>query len=93
MATIQEIRALEDKIYSCVEQYIEGDYDDHCFALVVSNEGGNIECGIVHDAPSLRIPGWWYYDLTHLVRESNSGILEPDVDAISDIANNWLFLD
>lgn len=93
MATIQEIQELEDKICSCVEEYIENDYDCHDYSLAVFNVSGEVECGIVQDALSAVRPGWWFYDLSHLVREDDSGHLEPDVDAISDIANSWLFLD
>ena len=88
MASIQNIHALEERIYNAVQDYI--DYPDgyehpvlHVYldednmeyiAEIDDNLSGNEDDGI--------------YELDNLIRDG-----EPDNDRASDIANSWLFLD
>lgn len=92
MATIQDIHALETRIYDIVDDYIKQCYleDD---VLVVSSD----RCEIKLEADSMEkveVPqGAEVYPLKELVRPDENGNPEPDNDKISDIANSWLFLD
>ena len=91
MASIQDIQALEQKIYDVVQEYL--DYPDgyqkpvlHVFlndemeyqAEIDDNLSGTEDDGI--------------YSIESLIREGDDG-LEPDNDRASDIANSWIFLD
>ncbi len=87
MASIQDIQALEQKIYDAVQEYL--DYPDgyqkpvlHVFlndemeyqAEIDDNLSGTEDDGI--------------YPIESLIYEG-----EPDNDKASDIANSWIFLD
>jgi hypothetical protein len=87
MASIQDIQALEQKIYDAVQEYL--DYPDgyqkpvlHVFlndemeyqAEIEDNLNGTEDDGI--------------YPIESLIYEG-----EPDNDKASDIANSWIFLD
>lgn len=92
MANWQDIKALEERIYDAVQEYLDNadaytkpvlrvylDQDDMLHkAEVEDNLSGNADDGI--------------YPMTELVRSDDNGEPEPDVDKISDIANSWIFL-
>lgn len=92
MANWQDIRALEERIYDAVDEYLANseaykdaslhvwlDEDDMIYrAEVDDNLAGSEDDGV--------------YAIAGVVRQGDEG-LEPDVDRISDIANSWIFLD
>lgn len=92
MANWQDIRALEERIYDAVEEYLANseaytnaslriwlDEDDMIYRAEVDNNlAGSEDDGV--------------YAIAGVVRQGDEG-LEPDVDSISDIANSWIFLD
>ena len=92
MANWQDIRALEERIYDVVQEYLDNsdaytqpvlhvylDQDDMLHkAEVDDNLTGSEDDGI--------------YPIATLLRKGEDGV-EPDVDRISDIANSWIFLD
>ena len=92
MANWQDIRALEERIYDVVDEYLANseayknaglhvwlDEDDMIYrAEVDDNLAGSEDDGV--------------YAIAGVVRQGDEG-LEPDVDRISDIANSWIFLD
>ena len=92
MANWQDIRALEERIYDDVLEYLDNpdaytqpvlrvylDQDEMLHkAEVEDNMSDNTDDGI--------------YPMVELIRTGDDG-LEPDVDKISDIANSWIFLD
>ena len=92
MSTIQDIRALEERIYDIVQDYVDGNYNpDDVLAI-------GIRCGKITlkaDAKENIKAGKTteLYPLKELVRTDDNGKPEPDVDAISDVANKWVFLD
>ena len=92
MANWQDRKALEERIYEAVQEYLDNAdaytkpvlrvylYQDDMLhkAEVEDNLSGNADDGI--------------YPMTELVRSDDNGEPEPDVDKISDIANSWIFL-
>ena len=92
MSSIQDIQALEERIYDIVQQYVDGFYcvDD---VLSISKRCGRLS--LKADAPEKIKVGKTteLYQLKNLVRTGDNGKFEPDNDKISDIANSWLFLD
>ena len=92
MANWQDIRALEERIYDAVDEYLANseayknaglhvwlDEDDMIYrAEVDDNLAGSEDDGV--------------YAIAGVLRNGDEG-LEPDVDRISDIANSWIFLD
>lgn len=91
MSTIQDIRALEERIYNIVQEYVDNLYntDD---VLAIGKRCGRITlkadaCETIKAGKTTEL-----YPLKDLVRTGDDGKPEPDNDKISDIANSWLFL-
>ena len=93
MANWQDIRALEERIYEQVEEYLNNqeaytapvlnvylDHDDMTYkAAAEDGFQGTEDEGI--------------YPMSELIRMGDNGKNEPDIDKISDVANSWIFLD
>lgn len=93
MANWQDIRALEERIYEQVEEFLNNqeayampvlhvylDQDDMTYkAAAEDGLHGTEDDGI--------------YPMPELVRMGDDGKQEPDIDKISDVANSWIFLD
>ena len=93
MSTIQDIHALEEKIYSVVEEYLsEQDcYNNPVFAIW--RRCGKISISI-NDLEKLKLTKTAEtYPISDLIRTSETNEQEPDCDKINDIANNWLFVE
>ena len=93
MSTIQDIHALEEKIYSVVEEYLsEQDcYNNPVFAIC--RRCGKISVSI-NDPEKLKLTKTAEtYPISDLIRLSDNNEQEPDCDKINDIANNWLFVE
>lgn len=93
MANWQDIRALEERIYEQVEEFLNNqeayampvlnvylDHDDMTY-MAAAEDGlqGTEDEGI--------------YPMSELIRMGYNGKKEPDIDKISDVANSWIFLD
>lgn len=91
MSSIQDIRALEERIYDFVEDYIGGNYDADD-VLAISTRCGKVS--LKADAKDKIKMGKTtkIYPFSTLVRPDDNNAQEPDVDKISDIANSWLFI-
>lgn len=92
MSSIQEIHALEEKIFDIVKQYVDGLYNEDG-VLAVGRRCGKIT--LKADAQEAIKVGKTteLHPLKELVRSDAEGKIEPDFDKISAIANSWLFLD
>lgn len=92
MATIQDIRALELKIYEAVEEYLDTPdaYNKPVLHVYLDNDEMVHRAEIDENLPVSDDDG--VYAVESVIREGDEG-KEPDVDAISDIANSWVFLD
>lgn len=91
MSTIQDIRALEQRIIDIVEDYIDGLFFEND-VLVISRHYGNITIQ-VHAKEKIKCgQSTEIYLLRELVRPDDDGNQEADIDKISAIANSWLFL-
>ena len=92
MSSIQDIHAFEQRIYDIVQDYVDGNYDTDD-VLAVGKRCGKIS--MKADAKEAIMVGksTELYPLKDLLRPSDDGNQEPDVDKIPDIANSWLFLD
>lgn len=92
MSSIQEIHALEQRIYDIVQDFVDGNYDNDD-VLAIGRRCGKI--ALKADAKEAIKVGKTteLYPLNELVRKGDDNELEPDNDKISDIANSWLFLD
>ena len=92
MSSIQDIRALEERITEIVDGYLNGDYNEDD-VLAIGRRCGKIT--IKADAKEKIKVGKTteLYPLKDLVRTGDDGNPESDCDKISDIANSWIFLD
>ena len=92
MSTIQDIRALEERIYDIVQEYVDALYNEDD-VLAIGKRCGRIT--LKADAREAIIVGKTteLYPLKDLVRTGDDGKPEPDNDKISEIANSWLFID
>ena len=92
MSSIQEIRALEQRITAVVDDYLRQSYNEGD-VLAIGRRCGKIT--LKADAREAIKVGKTteIYPLKDLVRDGDDGQPEPDCDRISDIANSWLFLD
>ena len=92
MATIQDIRALEEGIYEAVEEYLcaPDAYDHAVLHVYLDKERMEYRAEVDEGKPADEDNG--YYDIAGLVRDGDEGP-EPDNDRASDIANSWIFLD
>lgn len=92
MATIQDIRALELRIYEAVEEYLSAPnaYDNPVLHVYLDKDQMEYHAEIAENMTGSEDDG--VYSVESVVREGNEG-LEPDNDRASDIANSWIFLD
>ena len=92
MATIQDIRALELKIYESVEEYLGApdSYNKPVLHVYLDKDEMTYRAEIDENLPVSNDNG--VYAIKSVIREGDEG-KEPDVDAINDIANSWIFLD
>ena len=92
MATIQDIRALELRIYEAVEEYLSAPdaYDNPVLHVYLDNNRMEYRAEIAENISGSEDDG--VYAVESVVREGEES-LEPDNDRASDIANSWLFLD
>ena len=92
MASIQDIHALEQRIYDVVDDYIREAYLP-TDVLVIGQRCGKITLK-ADSREAIKVgKNTELYPLKGLVRTSDNGTPEPDNDKISNIANSWLFLD
>lgn len=90
MASIQDIQALEQKIYDAVEEYLQ--YPDGCDKPILHVY---LDEDMTYQAEIDELEGTeddGIYSLDGLIRMGDDGE-EPDNDRVSDIANSWIFLD
>lgn len=92
MSSIQDIRALEERIFDIVQGYVNEDYNEddvlaigrRCGRITLNADAKeNIKAGKTTE----------FYPLKDLVRPADNGTTEPDNDKISEIANSWMFID
>lgn len=94
MASWQDIRELEVRIYEVVDEYIHNAEAYQNPVLIVSQCDDREQYAVeVDDMAEGANSDDGTYPMSELVRTDDTGLLEPDVDKISDIANSWLFLD
>ena len=92
MSSIQEIHALEQRIYDIVQDFVDGNYNNGD-VLAIGRRCGKLT--LKADAKDAIKVGKTteLYPLNELVRTGDDNELEPDNDKISDIANSWLFIE
>ena len=93
MADWQDIRALEERIYEQVEEFLN---NQEAYAMPVLN------LYLEHDDMSYKAAAEdglqgtedeGIYPMSELIRMGDNDKPEPDIDKISDVANSWIFLD
>lgn len=93
MASIQDIQSLEARIYDAVEEYlINPEGYDNAVLHVYLDEDDMKHLAEVDNASNYDSMEE-VYPIDGLVRLSEEGKPEVDIDAVSDIANSWIFLD
>ena len=92
MANWQDIRALEERIYDVVQEYIaNADAYQNATLHVYLDQNDMLHKAVIDDnLTGTEDDG--IYPVASLLRPGEDGI-EPDVDRINDIANSWIFLD
>ena len=92
MASIQDIQALEERIYDAVQEYLDNpDGYENAVLRVYLDEDDMIHHAEIDDnLHGTEDDG--IYAIESLIREGDDGP-EVDVDRASDIANSWIFLD
>lgn len=91
MSTIQDIRNLELQITDIVDDYIKNFYNDDD-VLGIECKRGNFSLVADSEDKITKGKNTESYKLKDLTRLDDSGNIEADYDAISKIANSWLFL-
>ena len=92
MATIQDIQALEEKIYDAVQEYLDNPdgYENAVLRVYLDEDDMIHRAEIDEDLQGTEGDG--IYPIESLIREDDDGP-EVDNDRASDIANSWVFLD
>ena len=92
MSNIQEIRALELRLFDIVQDYVDGNYNEDD-VLAIGRRCGKIT--LKADAKDKIKVGRTteLLDMKGLVRTGDDGKPEPDGDKLSEIANKWLFIE
>lgn len=88
MASIQDIHALEEKIYDAVHEYIDNPdgYDHATLHVYLDRDEMVYRAEMEDNLQGSEDDG--IYPIADLIRNG-----EPDNDKASDIANSWIFLD
>ena len=92
MADWQDIRALEERIYEQVEEFLN---NQEAYAMPVLNvylDQDDMTYKAAAEDGLLGTEDDGIYPIESLIREGDNG-REPDNDRASDIANSWIFLD
>lgn len=82
MANIQDIHALEERIYDAVQEYLDNPEGYEHATLHVYLDEDKMEDNLQGTEDD------GIYPIADLIRDG-----EPDNDKASDIANSWIFLD
>ena len=92
MASWQDIRALEERIYDAVLEYLDNAeaYRNAVLHVYLDEDDMLHKAEIDENLAPSEDDG--VYAIKDVLRQGDDG-LEPDVDKISDIANSWIFLD
>ena len=88
MATIQEIQALEVRIYDAVQEYIDypDGYENAVLHVYLDQDDMTYKAEIREDLQGTEDEG--IYPIETLIDGQ-----EVNIDKASDIANSWIFLD
>lgn len=93
MANWQDIRALEERIYEQIEEFLN---NQEAYAMPVLNVYLDHDDMTYKAAAEDGLQGTEdesIYPMPELIRMGDNGKPEPDIDKISDVANSWIFLD
>ena len=92
MANWQDIRALEERIYDAVQEYLDNAeaYEDASLHVWLGQDDMTYHAEVDDSLPCTEDDG--IYAIAGVIRDGDDG-QEPDIDRISDIANSWIFLD
>lgn len=88
MATIQDIHALEERIYDAVQEYLDNPEGYEHATLHVYLDKNEMEYRAEMEDNLQGTEDDGIYPIAGLIRDG-----EPDNDKASDIANSWIFLD
>ncbi len=88
MATIQDIHALEERIYDAVQEYLDNPEGYEHATLHVYLDKNEMEYRAEMEDNLQGTENDGIYPIEDLIRDG-----EPDNDKASDIANSWIFLD
>lgn len=93
MANWQDIRELEERIYEEVSEYLSNQeaYNNAVLRVYLDVEN-MVHCAEVDNADKYGIEDEVYL-IDTLIRLDDNGEQEVDVDAVSNVANSWIFLD
>ena len=88
MARIQDINALEERIYDAVQEYLDNPegYEHATLHVYLDEEEMEYRAEMEDNLQGTEDDG--IYPVADLIRDG-----EPDNDKASDIANSWIFLD
>ena len=93
MANWQDIKALEERIYEQVEEFLN---NQEAYAMPVLNvylDHDDMTCKAAAEDGLQGTEDEGIYPMSELIRMGDNGKPEPDIDKISDVANSWIFLD
>lgn len=88
MASIQDIHALEERIYDAVQEYLDNPdgYENATLHVYLDKDDMEYRAEMEDNLQGTEDDG--IYPIADLIRNG-----EPDNDKASDIANSWIFLD
>ena len=88
MASIQDIHALEERIFDAVQEYLDNPdgYSNATLHVYLDEDDMEYRAEMEDNLQGTEDEG--IYPVADLIRDG-----EPDNDKASDIANSWIFLD
>ena len=93
MARIQDIKQFEELIWEVVDEYLQ---ERDCYdnpKLAIYREDGEHHV-LFNDPENLSLPDdSEVYPMEEFIRDNGDGTFEPEGDRISQVANEWVFLD
>lgn len=92
MASWQDIRVLEERIYDAVQEYLENTEAYTKPVLHVFLDQDEMQYKAEADDGLNANGDNGIYSMTELIRADDNNNPEPDIDKISSVANSWIFL-
>lgn len=85
---IQDLKRFEEQIFDVLHEYIDNkeDYPNDA-VLIVSNSNHKVSIDSKDESPKCAT-----YGIENYLRSDDAGDIEPDVDAVNELASKYFFV-